>query len=101
MSDASKDDGREDGEAASDNRDDDRLINMDAVCEKFAECSPVKVYRLMRDDPSFPKPRYVGRRPLWWNGDIVRWIERQSRTKPHGDRKPRPAGLQRLARERA
>lgn len=37
--------------------------------------SPSTVRRLVRDDPSFPRPRQLGRRMTRWvRGDVEAWI---------------------------
>lgn len=42
--------------------------------------SRVIVYRLIRDDPDFPRPLYVRpRAPRFRQADIERWLERRAK----------------------
>jgi predicted DNA-binding transcriptional regulator AlpA len=61
----------------------DSLIYKAALQQLLGNCSHMYVKRLLADPGSnFPRPRYLGRRPVWWRSDITSWINAQPLTRP-------------------
>jgi hypothetical protein len=62
----------------------DRLINKTILKVLLSDANDMRIARLLADpDAGFPKPVYIGRRPHWWHGEIIDWIENKAHlTKP-------------------
>jgi hypothetical protein len=67
----------------------DRLITKAGVKLLLGATNDMKIVRLQANpDAQFPAPCYIGRRPHWWHGEIIDWIERKANltrpAKPQG-----------------
>jgi predicted DNA-binding transcriptional regulator AlpA len=52
-------------------------------------CTDMKIHRLLHDSRAqFPRPSFIGRRPWWWRGEVIEWLETKAAltksTKPQG-----------------
>jgi predicted DNA-binding transcriptional regulator AlpA len=57
----------------------EKRIQAAAVRQLCGGVSDMWIWRRLRDDPSFPKPTYVGRRRFWREADIIAWLEAQGK----------------------
>jgi hypothetical protein len=72
----------------------DRLIPKSEVQVLLGNRSHMHIKRLLANtEANFPRPRYQGRHPFWWRGDVVRWIERLAT-------KPSPQSIEQARRRR-
>ncbi|QNM97116.1 helix-turn-helix transcriptional regulator [Chitinimonas koreensis] len=52
-----------------------KVLRISEVCTRLGDISRVTLWRLVRDDPSFPKAIRLGRRiPAWFEHDIDAWL---------------------------
>ena len=59
---------------------DDVLLHKYDVMEILGDVSHMYLKELCKDPTSnFPKPRYKGRRPIWWRSEIVAWFNQLPR----------------------
>ena len=58
-------------------RADDVLITSAAVREKLGNCSDMTIWRKLKNDPDFPRPKVMGGRRFWWQSDILAYIASQ------------------------
>ena len=56
---------------------DDVLVTSATVREKLGNCSDMTIWRKLKHDPDFPRPRVIAGRRFWWQTDILAYIERQ------------------------
>lgn len=56
-----------------------QLVKQGEVCRAL-RCSPPKVASLLKHDPTFPKPRMIGKQRHWIAADVERWINDQLAT---------------------
>jgi hypothetical protein len=53
----------------------DVLMHKGPVKQLLGDASDTKMARLLADpDANFPRPIYIGRRPLWWRGEMLNWL---------------------------
>lgn len=51
----------------------DQYITTAKVRARYGDVSHMWVERRLKDDPTFPKPRYIARRRYWLLGELVAW----------------------------
>jgi predicted DNA-binding transcriptional regulator AlpA len=57
----------------------EKRIQAGAVRQLCGGVSDMWLHRRLRDDPTFPKPIYIGRRRYWREADIIAWLEAQGK----------------------
>jgi predicted DNA-binding transcriptional regulator AlpA len=53
--------------------DDDTLLPIAQVKASLGGCSHMLIERRLKDDPTFPKPVYIGNRRYWRRGELAAW----------------------------
>jgi predicted DNA-binding transcriptional regulator AlpA len=54
----------------------DEILYKDGVCQLLGGGNDMKIFRLLNDPRAqFPRPSYLGRRPWWWRGEVIQWLE--------------------------
>lgn len=56
---------------------DDVLVPSSAVRKKLGNVSDMTLWRRLKYDPSFPRPKVMAGRRYWWASTIDEYIERQ------------------------
>ena len=46
-----------------------------AVRTLCGDVSDMWLWRRLNDDPSFPRPIYIGRRRFWREADVLAWLD--------------------------
>jgi hypothetical protein len=59
--------------------DDEQLLPTIALRQRLGNCSHMQPERLMKRDPTFPKPLYIGARRYWRLGELRAWEATLSR----------------------
>ena len=62
----------------------DRLVPIPEVQKTLGDVSRTTVWRLAKDDPSFPKPVAVGGRSMYSSRRLASWIDQQVQTSKEG-----------------
>jgi predicted DNA-binding transcriptional regulator AlpA len=55
----------------------EKRIQAAAVRQLCGGVSDMWLWRKLRDDPTFPRQVYIGRRRFWREADIIAWLESQ------------------------
>lgn len=56
-----------------------RILRRPAVCEKLGGINETTLWRISRDDPSFPSAIQINKRiPGWFEHEIDAWLEQKA-----------------------
>jgi hypothetical protein len=59
--------------------DDEQLLPTAALRQRLGNCSHMQPERLMKRDPTFPRPLYIGQRRYWRLAELRAWEAKLSR----------------------
>jgi prophage regulatory protein len=60
-----------------------QIIRRDSLCLKLGGISAVSLWRLTRDDPSFPSSITINKRVVgWFEHEINQWLEARAASRP-------------------
>ena len=57
----------------------EKRIQGAAVRALCGDTSDMWLWRRLKNDPTFPRPIYIGRRRFWRQADVIAWLEAQPR----------------------
>lgn len=50
-----------------------RVLPVKGVCSKVGR-KKTWLFERLREDPDFPRPRYLGSRPVWFEHELDAWL---------------------------
>lgn len=57
----------------------EKRIQAAALRDLCGGVSDMWVWRRMTNDPTFPRPIYIGNRRFWKESDVIAWLEAQAK----------------------